>query len=200
MCSNKIYEAATDSVLYIVIWENKRYVDWEDIAFLWPSTYQEHRKAHKSGGHRGLTGWFCIARIKFLWRSYKIWGKHGPPGSYAYVYVANTQVVKPMMHNTCETTSTQQPDWSLSVCAYVSTFKIWHWIAQSLGHRFTSLTHAVFYWLKATALVFRRPQIVTVQWYGNYQELLFYSLYWYKAVGHQTHEFYMKTILVSVAK
>ena len=32
--SNKIYEAATDSVLYIAIWENKRYVDWEDIALL----------------------------------------------------------------------------------------------------------------------------------------------------------------------
>ena len=32
MCSNKIYVTTTDSVLYIAIWENKKYVDWEHIA------------------------------------------------------------------------------------------------------------------------------------------------------------------------
>ena len=50
MCSNKIYVTTADSVLYIAIWENKKYVDWEHIALFWPSTYQERRTALKSGG------------------------------------------------------------------------------------------------------------------------------------------------------
>ena len=36
--------------------------------------YQGRRKALKSGDHRGLTGLICMAKIQFLWISYKKWG------------------------------------------------------------------------------------------------------------------------------
>ena len=44
------------------------------------TTHQEHRKALKSGGHRGLTGLIVWQKDNsYAWRSYKIYGGDGPP-------------------------------------------------------------------------------------------------------------------------